>query len=166
VFDVESLSHLCRLLYTHEAALDILAIHVKIYDIIFRALLFLEQYDCETVGRDSSSYSGSSALTMSQAILRQLSPILGMLYYLCSTQYLASMHVSNYTIYMYADDLFQLETRTFTLEGKTLSASYLTANDIVQPVENLSGDDAVAFSAWFKALFDSSSEGIEDGILR
>jgi mediator of RNA polymerase II transcription subunit 5 len=67
---------------------------------------------------------------------------------------------------MYADDLFQLGTRTFTLEGKTLSASYLTANDIVQPVENLSGDDAVAFSAWFKALFDSSSEGIEDGILR
>jgi mediator of RNA polymerase II transcription subunit 5 len=64
VFDVESLSHLCRLLYTHEAALDILAIHVKIYDIIFRALLFLEQYDCETVGRDSSSYSGSSALTL------------------------------------------------------------------------------------------------------
>jgi mediator of RNA polymerase II transcription subunit 5 len=76
------------------------------------------------------------------------------------------MHVLNYCIFVYADDLFQLETHAFTLEAKTLSANYLIANDIVQPVENLSGDDMVAFSAWFKALFDSSSEGIEDGILR
>jgi mediator of RNA polymerase II transcription subunit 5 len=29
-----------------------LAIHVKVCDIIFRALHFLEQYDYETVGRD------------------------------------------------------------------------------------------------------------------
>jgi mediator of RNA polymerase II transcription subunit 5 len=68
--------------------------------------------------------------------------------------------------FTYVDDLFQLETRTFTLEGRILSAGYLTANDIVYSVEKLSGDDAVAFSTWFKALFDSSSEGIEDSILR
>ena len=30
----------------------------------------------------------------------------------------------------------------------------------------MTGERAVAFSAWFKALFDSSSEGIEDTILR
>ena len=52
LFDVESLSHLCRLLYTYEAVLDILAIHVKICDIVFCALHFLEQYDYETVGRN------------------------------------------------------------------------------------------------------------------
>lgn len=68
--------------------------------------------------------------------------------------------------FAYADNLFQLETHPFTLEGRTLSASYLTANDIVYSVEKLSGDDAVAFGAWFKALFDSNSEGIEDSILR
>jgi mediator of RNA polymerase II transcription subunit 5 len=52
------------------------------------------------------------------------------------------------------------------LEDRTLSAGYLTTNEVIYSVENLSGDDAVAFSAWFKALFDSNSEGIEDSILR
>ena len=66
----------------------------------------------------------------------------------------------------FANDPFQLENRTFALEGRILSASYLTANDIAYSADKLSGDDAVAFSAWFKALFDSSSEGIEDSILR
>lgn len=133
VFDVESLSHLCRLLYTYEAALDILAIHVKICDIIFRALLFLEQYDCETVGDPQTAVT----------------------------------HLGDVVLFVqYTISRFHLETHPFTLEGRTLSASYLTANDIVYSVEKLSGDDAVAFGAWFKALFDSNSEGIEDSILR
>jgi mediator of RNA polymerase II transcription subunit 5 len=68
--------------------------------------------------------------------------------------------------FVHADDLLQLEARIFTLEGRILSAGYLTANDIVYSIEKLSGDDAVAFNTWFKALFDSSSEGIEDSILR
>lgn len=33
-------------------------------------------------------------------------------------------------------------------------------------MDRLSGEDSAAFGAWFKALFDSSSEGIEDSILR
>jgi len=52
------------------------------------------------------------------------------------------------------------------MDGRILSASYLTSNDVVYSVEDLSADSAVAFNAWFKALFDSSSEGIEDSILR
>jgi mediator of RNA polymerase II transcription subunit 5 len=52
------------------------------------------------------------------------------------------------------------------MEGRILSAGYLTSNDTVYSIEKLSGDDAVAFNTWFKALFDSSSEGIEDSILR
>jgi mediator of RNA polymerase II transcription subunit 5 len=36
----------------------------------------------------------------------------------------------------------------------------------IYAAEVLSGDDMAAFGVWFKALFDSSSEGIEDTILR
>ena len=54
-FDVESLSHLCKVFYTHDVALDIMALHIKISDLIFLALLFLEQYDCETVGKSDNS---------------------------------------------------------------------------------------------------------------
>ena len=37
---------------------------------------------------------------------------------------------------------------------------------VIYAVEDLIGENATAFTAWFKALFDSSSEGIEDTILR
>jgi hypothetical protein len=50
LLDVESLSHLCKILYLFDDVLDILALHVRISDLIFHALLFLEEYDCETVG--------------------------------------------------------------------------------------------------------------------
>lgn len=49
---------------------------------------------------------------------------------------------------------------------KTVDVVNLQSTAIVYAIENLQGDDAVAFSAWFKALFDSSSEGIGDSILR
>jgi mediator of RNA polymerase II transcription subunit 5 len=48
--DVESLSHLCKILYTCEAALDIMSLYIKISDLVFHALQFLEEFDCETVG--------------------------------------------------------------------------------------------------------------------
>jgi mediator of RNA polymerase II transcription subunit 5 len=37
---------------------------------------------------------------------------------------------------------------------------------VIYAVETLTTENATAFTAWFKALFDSSSEGIEDTILR
>jgi mediator of RNA polymerase II transcription subunit 5 len=43
-----------------------------------------------------------------------------------------------------------------------LHASMLETRQYGQPV----GEDAFAFGAWFKALFDSSSEGIDDVIIR
>jgi len=49
-FDVESLSYLCKMLYTHEDVLDVISLHVKMSDIIFHTLTFLEDYDCQTVG--------------------------------------------------------------------------------------------------------------------
>ena len=53
-YDVDALSHLCKALYTNEVLLDIMALHIKVSDLISRALLFLDQYDCETVGASIS----------------------------------------------------------------------------------------------------------------
>ena len=48
--EVDSLGHLCKILHTYEHGLDIVALHEKIKDLLFLALQFLEDYDCETVG--------------------------------------------------------------------------------------------------------------------
>ena len=48
--DLESLGHLCKVLYTHEHALEIIALHVKLADVVACALAVIEDYDCETVG--------------------------------------------------------------------------------------------------------------------
>jgi len=49
--DLESFHHLCKTLYLNDAALDIISLHVKISDLVFYALSFLEEYECETVGK-------------------------------------------------------------------------------------------------------------------
>lgn len=48
--DVEGLSHLCKLLYTHEGLFDRISLHIRAFDIIGAGLAFLDDYDCETVG--------------------------------------------------------------------------------------------------------------------
>jgi mediator of RNA polymerase II transcription subunit 5 len=48
--DVEPLSHLSKILYTHDGILDIISLHVRLSDFIAAGLAFLEDYDCETVG--------------------------------------------------------------------------------------------------------------------
>lgn len=132
-FDVDSLSHLCKMLYTYEAALDILALHMKISDLIFRSLSFLNQYDCETVGDPQTAVS----------------------------------HLGDVVLFVqYATSRFHLETDVYSAENRSLTSTFLKCTDIIYPVESLSGGDAAAFGAWFKALFDSGSEGIEDSILR
>lgn len=50
MFDVEALSHLCKILYMYDFALDITALHARISDLVFHALSLLDEYDCETVG--------------------------------------------------------------------------------------------------------------------
>lgn len=49
---------------------------------------------------------------------------------------------------------------------QSISASYLFSSATVQDPGTLSSDEANSFTAWFKALFDSNSEGIEDNIIR
>lgn len=49
-FEVEGLSHLCQILYGTEHALDIMALHIRLTDIIARVLAFVDDFDCEAVG--------------------------------------------------------------------------------------------------------------------
>lgn len=49
---------------------------------------------------------------------------------------------------------------------KAVSTDLLRSPGIIYAVEDLTGENSTAFTAWFKALFDSGSEGIEDTILR
>ncbi|KAF8078549.1 mediator complex subunit Med5-domain-containing protein [Lyophyllum atratum] len=130
-FDVDALSHLCKVLYTYEAALDIMALHMKISDLIFRSLSFLDQYDCETVGDPQTAVS----------------------------------HLGDVVLFVqYATSRFHADV--YNAENQSLTSTFLKSTDSIYPIESLSGEDAAAFTAWFKALFDSGSEGIEDSILR
>jgi mediator of RNA polymerase II transcription subunit 5 len=52
------------------------------------------------------------------------------------------------------------------LRDKIPPADLFWSPAIIYAVGNLTGENMTAFTAWFKALFDSSSEGIEDTILR
>ena len=49
---MESLGHLCKILYSHDTALDILSLHIRLADLIAQALVILEDYDCETEGKE------------------------------------------------------------------------------------------------------------------
>ncbi|KAF5313955.1 hypothetical protein D9611_006864 [Ephemerocybe angulata] len=76
--DVEALSHLCKLMYTHPFALDLLALHVKLSDLVFYSLLFLEEYDCETVGDPQTAvgHLGNVVLNPTPATLEILQTLL------------------------------------------------------------------------------------------
>ncbi|TFK41086.1 mediator complex subunit Med5-domain-containing protein [Crucibulum laeve] len=131
--DAESLSHICKILYSYPVALDIIALHVKMEDIIFFSLLFLEQYDCETVGDPQTAFS----------------------------------HLGDVVLFVqYCIGFFQFERKIFTKDGRSLSSAYLSSTTTVYNIETLSPEELACFTAWFKAIFDSSSEGIEDTILR
>lgn len=41
---------MCKIFYTYEVTLEIMALQIRISDLVSLALSFLEQYDCETVG--------------------------------------------------------------------------------------------------------------------
>ncbi|KAF8349998.1 hypothetical protein F5887DRAFT_1059221 [Amanita rubescens] len=72
IFDVEALSHLCKILYTYDFALDITALHARISDLVFHALSLLDEYDCETVGdpQTAVSHLGDIVLFAQCAIAR------------------------------------------------------------------------------------------------
>lgn len=61
---------------------------------------------------------------------------------------------------------FQLELDVYVKEAVALPVDFLRETHKVFAVESLSSSESASFYSWFKALFDSSSEGIEDSILR
>ncbi|KAF9453745.1 hypothetical protein P691DRAFT_693777 [Macrolepiota fuliginosa MF-IS2] len=131
--DADDLSHLCKILNTSDHALDILSFHVKLTEVVFRALRFLEEYDCETVGdpQTAVSHLGDVVLLVQYIVVR-----------------------------------YRLNPSSISMLDQTMSASYLFSHTNVQDPGTLSTEEAIAFTSWFKALFDSNSEGIEDTILR
>ncbi|KAJ6503472.1 hypothetical protein C8R47DRAFT_1250472 [Mycena vitilis] len=131
--DTESLSHWCRLFYLCDAALDMISLHSKMSDLIFLALQFLQEADCETVGdpQTAVSHIGDVVLFVQTTLTR-----------------------------------FHLGSDVLTSGGRSVSSGFLRSTAIIHRLDELSEEDTVAFNAWYKALFDSNSEGIEDTILR
>ncbi|OCB85645.1 hypothetical protein A7U60_g7295 [Sanghuangporus baumii] len=61
---------------------------------------------------------------------------------------------------------YQLSSRVFSLGDRVLPVDYLLSTSTVFRMSSLNPEDVSAVKAWSKALFDTSSEGIEDNILR
>jgi hypothetical protein len=54
--DVETLGHVSRILSANDAALDLVSLHVELSTLVSSALAFVEEYDCEAVGKFKSPY--------------------------------------------------------------------------------------------------------------
>ncbi|KIJ21680.1 hypothetical protein PAXINDRAFT_105041 [Paxillus involutus ATCC 200175] len=130
--DLEVLSHLTKILYTHDFALDILSLHLKITDLVFEALELLCEYDCETVGdpQTAVSHLGDIVLFVQMVLSK-----------------------------------FQISAPSFKKGAKLFRTDFLRSSRVYHPDELPPGMKSV-FTGWFKAIFDSSSEGIDDTILR
>ncbi|KDQ63670.1 hypothetical protein JAAARDRAFT_189219 [Jaapia argillacea MUCL 33604] len=61
---------------------------------------------------------------------------------------------------------FHINPNTLSAKDRVLQLDYLQSSATVYQAHQLKHEDATAFTAWFKALFDSSSEGIADTIFR
>ncbi|KAI6031767.1 mediator complex subunit Med5-domain-containing protein [Pisolithus microcarpus] len=124
--DLEILSHLMKILYTHDFALDILSLHLKISDVLFDAVHLLTDYDCETVGdpQTASSHLGNIVLTK-----------------------------------------FRISASTLKKGDTRLRTDFLRSSRVYH-LDDLPAEAKSVFPAWFKAIFDTSSDGIEDTILR
>ncbi|TFK30512.1 hypothetical protein FA15DRAFT_662476 [Coprinopsis marcescibilis] len=70
--DVEALSRLCKWMYTQPSIMDLVSLHARISDLVFYALLFLEEYDCETVGdpQTAASHIGDIVLFLQYVLTR------------------------------------------------------------------------------------------------
>ncbi|KAH9937109.1 mediator complex subunit Med5-domain-containing protein [Fomitopsis serialis] len=70
--DVESLSHICKVLCRCEPAVDIVSVHVSLRELLASALAYVEDYDCETVGdpQTAVSYLGEVVLFLQEMVAR------------------------------------------------------------------------------------------------
>lgn len=60
----------------------------------------------------------------------------------------------------------QLTKSRFMLNERRLTVDVLCSATVIYRIDDLKGEDAAAFNTWYKALFDSQIEGIEDSVLR
>lgn len=69
--EIESLSQLCKALYTHDQALDVISLHVPITDLVY-AMTSLERLDLETLGdpQTAVSYLGDAVLFLQTTLAR------------------------------------------------------------------------------------------------
>ncbi|KAL0072044.1 hypothetical protein AAF712_000967 [Marasmius tenuissimus] len=132
-YEVEGLSQICRVLHLRDYAVDILALHTKLSESLSHILLFLEDYNCETVGDPQSAISllGTVVLFMQSTLTR-----------------------------------FKIQRDSFVTKDRRLTYEYLISTPKPSTQNKLPPEDMGTFNAWLKTLFDSSSEGIEDAILR
>ncbi|KAG6334298.1 hypothetical protein ID866_4795 [Astraeus odoratus] len=130
--DLEILSHVMRALYSHDFALDILSLHLKISDVVFEATQLLTDYDCETVGdpQTAVSHLGNIVLFVQMVLTK-----------------------------------FRISSPTLKKGDKVVRTDFLRSSRVYS-VDDLPHEAKSVFSGWFKAIFDSSSEGIDDIILR
>ncbi|KAH8102457.1 hypothetical protein BXZ70DRAFT_986358 [Cristinia sonorae] len=78
----------------------------------------------------------------------------------------AVAHLGDVVLFLqYALARFHLSSMVFRLKGRELKADVLYSGTVTHRIDSR-GEDAPTFNTWFKALFDSNSEGIEDTILR
>ncbi|KAH7915833.1 mediator complex subunit Med5-domain-containing protein [Hygrophoropsis aurantiaca] len=131
--DVEVLSHITKILYSHDIALDIVSLHVKVSDLVFDALEFLSEYDCDTVGDPQTAVSHLGDIVFFVQLML---------------------------------NRFQISALELKKGNKILSTHYLRSTSTIYRLDELTGQNLTAFNAWFKAIFDSNSEGIDDAILR
>ncbi|KAL4071001.1 mediator complex subunit Med5-domain-containing protein [Scleroderma citrinum] len=130
--DLEVLSHLMKILYSHDFALDVLSLHLKISDVLFDAVQLLTEYDCETVGdpQTAVSHLGNIVLFVQMLLTK-----------------------------------FRISSSTVKKGDKALRTDFLRSSRVYY-ADDLPPEVKSVFAGWFKAIFDSSSEGIDDTILR
>ncbi|KAJ7070959.1 hypothetical protein C8F01DRAFT_1244634 [Mycena amicta] len=146
--DTETLMFLSRIFYMWDVALDMLAIHQSISELIFHALLCLQEFDCETVGKSP------------RQVLIVIDDFKG-------DPQTAVSHLGDVVLFIQSTlTRFHLQNDTFSYGGRKVSSHFVRSTAVVYGVAELSGEDSAAFNIWYKALFDRNSEGIEDTILR
>jgi mediator of RNA polymerase II transcription subunit 5 len=153
-------------------ALDILSVHISLIDLVARMLAIVEDYDCEGVGAymirflNFLGFLTSSALGDPQTAVGHLGSVV---LFLQST--LVRYEVE-FIPSVLSDCLLklglQLFDHTFYLgERKLLPTHLLTTSAVIRmPKAELTPEEQNSFKVWYKALFDSTSEGIDDSILR
>ncbi len=145
--------------------MDLLSLHVKLTEVVFRALRFLEEYDCETVGKRITNvpYDADRLSGNPQTAVSHLGDVVLLVQYVVVRYRVGISPCFSGWCSLTSG---QLSPNNIFLNDQTASASYLFSSTSSQDPGTMSIEEATAFASWFKALFDSSSEGIEDTIFR